>query len=116
MVGKMIWYGITFGAAALFVLFGVYAQKREAPMWFWAGSEVDAAQISDVKQYNKENTRMWQLYSLWYWVCGAAMHWSAVVAIVVMFLGCTVGIGILIRTFQKIVKTYRVQDKKQIVG
>ena len=112
MVGEIIWYGITFGVAALFFLIGVYAQKREAPMWFWAGSEVDAAQITDVKQYNKENARMWKLYSLWYWVSGAAMYWSAVVAIIIMFLGCTVGIGILIRTFHKIEETYRVQGKK----
>ncbi len=106
MAGAIIWYCTTFGCAVLFYLIGVYAQKREKPMWFWAGSEVDAKKITDVPQYNKENGRMWKLYSVWFWIAGAAWHWSYVAALTFLILGCTVGIGILIGTFLKIEKKY----------
>ena len=55
MVGKIIWWIVSYGCAILFFAIGVYALKRKKPMWFWSGTEVDASQITDIKQYNKEN-------------------------------------------------------------
>lgn len=109
MAGEIIWYVTMFSSAALFYLIGVYAQKREKPMWFWAGTQVDAAKITDVKQYNKENGNMWKLYSLWFWLAGVAEYWNTVAALVFLILGGTVGIGILISTFRRIEKKYKVQ-------
>ena len=65
MAADIIWYIIMFACAALFVGIGVYARNRKEPMWFWSGSEVDAAAITDVTAYNRENAKMW----LWY-PCG----------------------------------------------
>ena len=108
MLGAVIWYVTTFACAALFIFIGIYASKREKPMWFWAGSEVDTATITDVKAYNRENGRMWKLYSLWFWTAGIAWAWDAVLATVILVLGGTVGIGILISTYLKIEKKYKV--------
>ena len=96
MAGDIIWYVTVLGCAVLFVGIGMYAKKLETPMWFWSGTNVDGAEISDVKAYNRENARMWNLYSLWFWVSGLSWAWSKTVAIVAMVLGCTVGIVILI--------------------
>lgn len=107
MAADIIWYVIMFACAALFVGIGAYARKRKEPMWFWAGSEVDAAAITDVTAYNRENARMWLWYSLWYWVAGFAWMWSHTLALTTLMLSCSVGIVILVRTFLKIEKKYK---------
>ena len=107
MAADIIWYITMFGCAALIFGIGVYANKLEKPMWFWSGSEVDAATITDVKAYNRENSRMWLWYSVWYWIAGFAWIWSAALAMIALTMGCTVGIVILVRTYLRIEKIYK---------
>ena len=109
MAGKMIMWAVSFGCAILFFCIGVYARKLEKPMWFWSGAEVDAAKITDVKQYNKENGVMWQLYSLWYFAAGIAEIWNSILALILLVLSGTIGMVLLIRSYTKIYGKYRVQ-------
>ena len=109
MAGKIIWCIVSFGCANLFFAIGVYAQKREKPMWFWSGSEVDASEITDVKRYNKENGVMWKQYSLWYFAAGLAEFWNSIIALIFLVLGCTVGLVLLVGSYNRIYKKYRVQ-------
>ena len=55
---KTIWLVIMLPYAGLFTGIGIFAWKRKKPMWFWAGSEVKASEISDVPAYNRANGRM----------------------------------------------------------
>lgn len=107
--GLIIWCIVEFGCGLLFFGIGAYAKRREKPMWFWSGTDVDPSKITDVKAYNKENARMWQLYSLWYFASGVIYFWSEAIAITLLVLSCTVGIGILIATYNRIEKKYRVK-------
>ena len=107
MAGKIIMWIVSFGCAILFFSIGVYARKLKKPMWFWAGSEVDEKQITDVRQYNKENGVMWQTYSLWYFTSGIAEIWNPVLAVIFFVLGCSVGIVFLVVSYSKIYKKYR---------
>ena len=107
MAAAVIWYVTMFACAALIFGIGAYAKKLEKPMWFWSGTQEDPASITDVKAYNLENSRMWKVYSLWYWAAGALWAWNEVVALVVLVLGCTVGIGLLIGRYLKIEKKYK---------
>jgi len=109
MAGKIIMWIVTFGCAILFFSIGVYAMKLKKPMWFWSGSEVNPLEISNIKKYNRENGIMWQIYSLWYFASGIAEIWSSIVALVFLILGCTVGVFILIASYNIIYKKYRVQ-------
>lgn len=109
MAGAIIWCITIFGCAILFFGMGIYAEKREKPMWFWAGSTVDESKISDVKAYNKENARMWKIYSLWYFTSGIIYFWSVGIAIALLVLACTVGMGVLVSTFTKIEKKYKIK-------
>ena len=109
MAGAIIWYIVSFGCAILFYSIGVYAQRLEKPMWFWSGTEVAASQITDIKQYNKENGVMWKLYSLWYLAAGLAWIWDTVLALILLVLGCVVGIPLLIWSYLKIEKKYKVK-------
>ena len=108
MAGAVIWYITMFACAASFLGIGIYALRIEKPMWFWSGSEVKAEEISDVKAYNRENARMWMLYSLWYWAAGILWHWSTAAAIWILMASCSVGIAILIASYMKIAKKYKV--------
>ena len=77
-------------------------------MWFYSGTEVDAAKITDIASYNHENGIMWQLYSLWYFAAGIAEIWSAAVSLIFLILGCTAGIILLVSTYHRIYKKYQV--------
>ncbi|MBE6941630.1 MAG: hypothetical protein E7455_05060 [Ruminococcaceae bacterium] len=109
MAGKIIGWVVAFGCAILFYGIGVYAQKLEKPMWFWSGTEVDATKITDVAQYNAENATMWKWYSLWYVAAGVAQIWSSIAYAIILVLSCTVGLAILIRKYQRILKKYSIQ-------
>ena len=108
MAGAIIWCVTIFGCALLFYCIGVYANRIEKPMWFWSGSEVDPASITDIPAYNRENGKMWKRYSLWYWAAGLAWMWSPAVAVAVLFLGGGLGSALLIRTYLKIEKKYKI--------
>lgn len=107
MAGLIIWCITIFGCALLFFGMGVYAEKSEKPMHFWAGTSIDPSKISDVKAYNKENATMWKLYSLWYFASGIIYFFNVPVSIILLVLSCTLGIGILVSTFTKIEKKYK---------
>ena len=109
MAGIIIWCITVFGCAILFYGIGIYAEKREKPMWFWAGTNVDEKKISDVKAYNAENAKMWKIYSLWFFASGIIYFWHSGISILLLVLGCTLGIGILVATFNKIEKKYQVK-------
>ena len=109
MAGLIIWSITIFGCAILFYGMGIYAEKRESPMHFWAGTTVDASKITDVKAYNKENAKMWKIYSLWYFASGIIYFWNEVISFIILMLSCTLGMGILVTTFNRIEKKYKVK-------
>ena len=63
MAGKIIMWIVCFGCGALFVGIGVFAWRRKEPMWFYSGTEVDPASITDVPAYNRANAVMWMTCS-----------------------------------------------------
>lgn len=110
MAEKIIWFAVTLGCAALFFGIGVFAERSEKPMWFWAGSTVDPAKITDVKRYNKENGIMWQVYSLFYVASAVAEIWSSLVAVILLVITATVGTVPLIFIYNRIYRKYKKND------
>lgn len=109
MAGTIIACTVYFGCAILFYGIGIYAKNCQKPMWFWSGTEVDPTTITDVVQYNRENSRMWKLYSLWYFAAGVVAIFNHIAAVVLLVLSCTVGIVILVATYHKIHEKYKVK-------
>ena len=105
----MIMCLVCFGCAALFYGIGIYAKKSEKPMWFWTGSTVSPAEITDVPRYNRENARMWKHYALLFVATGLTGIWKPAVSGILLMLLCTVGMGFLVCSYQKIYKKYRVK-------
>ncbi len=61
-MGNIIYLILSWGAALLFVLIGIYARQRKKPMWFWSGIEVPESKVRDVKVYNRANAKMWCVF------------------------------------------------------
>ena len=109
MAGKIIFWIVSFGCAALFYSIGVFAEKYEKPMWFWSGKEIKPSQITDIPAYNKANGRMWKAYSLWYLGAGITEGWNEIAALVIMVSSFAIGFPILVCTYKKIFDKYKVQ-------
>ena len=109
MAGKIIWYVTTLGCGILFFSIGIYARKLEKPMWFWSGSTVDSAEITDVKKYNQANSMMWKVYSLVYVLAAFLELWSMTAATILLTAGGTLGAFVLISVYNKIYQKYSVQ-------
>ena len=107
MVGKIIWWIVSYGCAILFFAIGVYALKRKKPMWFWSGSTVDEKSISDIPAYNRANGIMWICYSAVFWISAILGIFRQETAGVVLAVGCLLGIPALIIAYRKIYNKYK---------
>lgn len=70
---NIVWAVIMVPVSLLFTGLGIYAWRREKPMWFWSGSTVEEDEISDIPAYNRANGIMWLVFSALLWVstiCG----------------------------------------------
>lgn len=112
MIDTIIMLICTWGCAALFFLLGVYAAHRRKPMWFWSGSKVSPAEISDIPAYNRANGRMWKLYSIPYWLSGGLYFWSPVVSTIVLLAGAMFGIIVLVLAYRRIERRYRIEEEE----
>ncbi len=70
MAGNIIMLVCMWFCAGLFLGFGLYALRREEPMWFWSGEKVPKDTVTDVPAYNKAHSRLFLLYSLPWWLGG----------------------------------------------
>ena len=106
---------ISFGCGALFFGLGLWAQRSKNPFGFWTGKEVKTEFIPDIPAYNRENAKMWKIYSTPYflscvfsvvgiWLPG--FNWFSVT---LLFAACTLGIGWLIWQYKKIYRKYSIK-------
>lgn len=118
IAGIVILLVCCWGSAALFCIIGVWARRRKTPMHFWAGTEIDPDTITDIPAYNRENARMWERYSIFYWVSGVLgflgtwQTWLSVLCVVVLLLASTVGILLLVREYRRISKKFAASSAK----
>ena len=101
--------------AGSFYGIGVLAAKRKEPMHFYSGSTVDPRSISDIPAYNRENAMMWKQFSLPFFLsaaCSVAGLWIKalqIAGLVILLVGCTVGIGWLLVRYNRILRKYQVR-------
>lgn len=112
MSENIIWIVCVFGCGIIFACIGGYAEKRKQPMWFWTGSIITSDTVSDVKAFNRENAKMWRNYSLPFFASGIVCFYSPLLALGILIVVCTAGIGWLIWTHKKIVEKYKCEPPK----
>jgi hypothetical protein len=103
----IIWLITLIPCSLLFTGIGIYAWRREKPMWFWSGSTVREEEITDVKAYNRENGIMWLCYSLVFWISTIMGLWEISAAGLVLAVGCLGGIPILVIVYSRIYRKYK---------
>ena len=70
-------------------------------------AEVKASEITDIKQYNKENSIMWKVYALWYYLAAFMGFYYPIFAFILMIFSCTLGLVLLIMNYKRIEKKYK---------
>lgn len=103
----LIMLATCWGCATIFLGIGFWADHRKEPMHFYAGVPVDPKTITDVPAYNRENGKMWKLYSTPYWAAGLIGCWNVNVSAIVICLACVVGIPLLIWKYHGIRKQFK---------
>ena len=110
--GAIVMILCSWGCAALFVGIALQGRKKQTPMGFWAGVSVDPASVRDIPAYNRENSNMWLVYSIPYWICGmvsfffGAGDFVAIIAVAILALACFPGILLLVRHYRRIERKY----------
>ena len=110
--GLMIMLGCCFGCGAMIYGIGIWAEKSKKPFGFWTYKEVKPESISDIPAYNRENGKMWKIYSIPYFLaalCGIGgiwCPWLNALAVSLVILACTLGIGWLIWYYKRIFRKY----------
>lgn len=105
--GIWVWLLSVGGCAAAFTGIGIYAYRREEPMWFWSGTTVKREELTDVEAYNHANGIMWIIYAIPMWVSTVLFLWYPETATILLVLSCTLGLGGLMYAYHKIYQKYK---------
>ena len=108
-MGSIIWYFIMLLCTFVFFTIGYIARTSTKPMHFYSGTNVDAASITDIKAYNKANSNMWNAYALWYLISTFTHALNPMLAVIMLMFACTIGIGVLVCVYNKILNKYSVK-------
>ena len=106
-ISAIIWLLCVGGCAAAFTGIGIYAYRREEPMFFWSGSTVRREELRDVEAYNHANGIMWILYSIPSWISTISYFWFPQFAVTLLVISVTLGLGVLIYAYRKIYQKYK---------
>ena len=113
--GAIIMILCSWVCAGLFTGIALHGRKKNTPMGFWSGIPVDPGSVRDIPAYNRENSNMWLVYSVPYWICGmisfyfGAGEFVAMIAVAILVIACIPGLGILIWWYKRIEKKYIIQ-------
>lgn len=103
----MIWLLIMIPCSALFTGIGVYAWKREKPMWFWSGTTVSEEELTDAAAYNRANGVMWIGFSAVLWLSTVLGYLHTQAGGICLIAGCVVAVPILPIVYGRIYKRYK---------
>ena len=119
--GAVIMILCSWSCAAIFTGIALHGRKKSTPMGFWSGTTVDPRSVVDIPAYNRENSNMWLVYSIPYWISGVVSFFLgvgdfvAVIAVCILTFSCFPGLVILIWRYKQIERKYIIPkslDKK----
>ena len=103
----IVWLLCIGGCAAALTGIGIYAYRREKPMFFWSGRTVRSEELTDIEAYNHANGIMWMIYSVPMWIATVLYFWYPHAAATLLVLWGTLGLGMLIYAYHRIYEKYR---------
>ena len=97
------------GCAITFNVIALCARKSQKPFGFWSGIKVDPAKVPDILAYNRANSRMWDLYSIPFWLAAVLSCFGdgfLTASAILLSLACFPGMFFLVFRYRKIEKQY----------
>ena len=107
MKDNIIWLFIMIPVSLLFTGLGVFAWRREKPMWFWSGSTVKESEISDIPAYNRANGIMWLAFSLLMWISTILGAMNMKTGGIVLIAGSAISVPALTVVYGMIYRKYK---------
>lgn len=92
--------------------YGIFALVAKKPVSFWAGTKPDPERISDIPGYNRENGKMWLVYSVPYWLAAVAGAFNdrfaaaSYLFLILLIVAGSAGLWWLLMHYQKIAGKY----------
>lgn len=105
-MGSIVLFAILAAEGILFTGIGIFAIKREEPMWFWSGTNVSKEEITDVRAYNRANGIMWITFSAIFWISSLFSLFGNKYGGICMIAGLFAGIPGLVIAYSRIYKKY----------
>ena len=107
MGALIIWLVIMIPVSVIFTGLGVFAWRRQKPMWFWSGQTVSESEISDIPAYNKANGIMWISFSVFLWLSTILGAINMKTSGIILVVGCIVAVSVLPIAYTKIYNKYK---------
>ena len=108
ILGIIVMVFCCFLCGGTFLGIGIWAKKSKKPMHFYSGTTVDSKTVSDIPAYNLENSKMWKVYSIPFWVSCIVSFFHIGAAAIIMSVACFPGFLWLIFRYKQICKKYLV--------
>lgn len=106
MVGRIIGLVSCFMCAVPFFIISVYDKDSKEPINFWSGDKTLKSKVTNVSEYNKEMAALYKKCAIAFLITGIGCMITLSVGVIMICLGCTLGIYLVYRSYKKILNQY----------
>ena len=106
ILGQIIYCFCCLACALAFILIPFLNKETNEPIGFWSGDTSLKDKVNDVKEYNKEMSKLYMYYGLCYVVISLLVFISFTVSVILLIFGMTIGIFIVYKIYKKILNKY----------
>ena len=106
MVGRIIGLVCFLLCAFPFFVISIYNNESHEPINFWSGDTSLKDKVKDIKGYNTEMAGLYKKCALFFLLTGILFVVFPISGIVLLALGCSVGIYLAYRVYKRILERY----------
>ena len=106
ILGQIIYCFCCLACALAFILIPYLNKETNEPIGFWSGDTSLKDKVNDVKEYNKEMSKLYMYYGLCYVVISLLVFISFTVSVILLIFGMTIGIFIVYKIYKRILNKY----------
>lgn len=106
ILGQIIYCFCCLACALAFILIPLLNKETNEPIGFWSGDTSLKDKVNDVKEYNKEMSKLYMYYGLCYVVISLLVFISFTVSVILLIFGMTIGIFIVYKIYKRILNKY----------
>lgn len=104
MAGRIIGLVSSLLCALPFFIIATYEKNSEEPINFWSGDATLKAKVKNVRDYNREMSKLYKMYALTLLIAGIGFLLMPTIGIAMLSLDFTVGIYLVYRKYKKILE------------